>query len=424
MGILDFLFSSPKADMACDACVKSFAQMWATFNSRGDAVPGEDAYQARSSPLPTTVPAAERLVAIGDIHGDYHKAVRAFRLAGLTDEHGRWSGGQTVAVQVGDILDRGDHEIRILLMLERLAREAEEAGGRLYLLNGNHETMNVMGDHRYATPGANLEFLGFSIWRDFCALMKRRSGCPAPEGQLDPLEERRAAAAAASSSLSALQMARLRPYNWLRSRALQPGGEIARRFFAARSTVLQVGDNVFVHGGVLPAHVEYGLERINRETQSWMLGGPDAPSRAPAFLRGGSAIVWARAFSASDERRCDCDTLQSVLQSIPGAQRMVVGHTIQTRGINSACEARVIRVDVGMSHGCGDGPVEVLEVLPDGQVRRLREHKPPVLVGPSPPRHPQHVPQQPHHQHHQQHPPPQGPVKAGHVAAGAASTAA
>lgn len=47
---------------------------------------------------------------------------------------------------------------------------------------------------------------------------------------------------------------------------------------------------------------------------------------------------------------------------------MVVGHTIQTRGINSACESRVVRVDVGMSHGCGDGPVEVLEVLKDGQV--------------------------------------------------------
>lgn len=54
---------------------------------------------------------------------------------------------------MGDILDRGDHEIRILILLERLAAEAAAAGGRLYLLNGNHETMNVMGDHRYATPG-------------------------------------------------------------------------------------------------------------------------------------------------------------------------------------------------------------------------------------------------------------------------------
>ena len=46
-------------------------------------------------------------------------------------------------------------------------------------------------------------------------------------------------------------------------------------------------------------------------------------------------------------------------QSIPGAQRMVVGHTIQGQGINSACEGRVFRVDVGMSRGCGDGEPQV-----------------------------------------------------------------
>ena len=46
-------------------------------------------------------------------------------------------------------------------------------------------------------------------------------------------------------------------------------------------------------------------------------------------------------------------------QSIPGAQRMVVGHTIQGQGINSACEGRVFRVDVGLSRGCGDGDPQV-----------------------------------------------------------------
>ena len=45
-------------------------------------------------------PAAERLVAIGDLHGDMSKARRAFRLGGLIDEDDRWSGGSTTAVQV------------------------------------------------------------------------------------------------------------------------------------------------------------------------------------------------------------------------------------------------------------------------------------------------------------------------------------
>ena len=44
---------------------------------------------------------------------------------------------------------------------------------------------------------------------------------------------------------------------------------------------------------------------------------------------------------------------------MPGAQRMVVGHTIQEAGINTACNDRVFRIDVGLSQGCGDGAPEV-----------------------------------------------------------------
>ena len=102
---------------------------------------------------PFKVPAPHRLVAIGDLHGDLMKTKRALRLAGLMDDKERWCGGQTVAVQVGDILDRGDQELQIFYLLERLQVEAKAVGGALYVLNGNHETMNVSNNHRYATPG-------------------------------------------------------------------------------------------------------------------------------------------------------------------------------------------------------------------------------------------------------------------------------
>jgi hypothetical protein len=36
-----------------------------------------------------------------------------------------------------------------------------------------------------------------------------------------------------------------------------------------------------------------------------------------------------------------------------------VGHTIQDKGINGACGGRVLRVDVGLSAGCGNGEVQV-----------------------------------------------------------------
>lgn len=49
-----------------------------------------------------------------------------------------------------------------------------------------------------------------------------------------------------------------------RKRALAPGGVLTSRFMARHPVVLQIGSNVFVHAGLLPSHVEYGLERINR----------------------------------------------------------------------------------------------------------------------------------------------------------------
>ena len=36
----------------------------------------------------------------------------------------------------------------------------------------------------------------------------------------------------------------------------------------------QIGDSVFVHGGLRIKHVEYGLEKLNRETAAWLEGAP------------------------------------------------------------------------------------------------------------------------------------------------------
>ncbi len=59
-------------------------------------------------------------------------------------------------------------------------------------------------------------------------------------------------------------MSALHPYNWLRGRALRPGGEVARRFLAPRPIVLQVGgarsknDAPHIHGGMRKGVVYIG----------------------------------------------------------------------------------------------------------------------------------------------------------------------
>lgn len=93
--------------------------------------------------------------AVGDLHGDLVQTMRVLQVAGLMaapvlGEPAQWVGGDATLVQMGDILDRGDDEIGILRLLWQLAEGAEEAGGAVYILNGNHETLNVAGDFRCA----------------------------------------------------------------------------------------------------------------------------------------------------------------------------------------------------------------------------------------------------------------------------------
>ena len=113
------------------------------------------------------------------------------------------------------------------MLLRELDAQAREEGGAVYMLNGNHESLNVCGDFRYATPGGFRE----------AALAAGLRG-------------------AASSALDAQLRARLALY--------APGGPMALEL-ALNPTVLVVGRTMFAHGGIMPSHVAYGLEKLNGE---------------------------------------------------------------------------------------------------------------------------------------------------------------
>ena len=111
-------------------------------------------------------PQPERLVAIGDLHGDVkatREALRAARVLHTTRDE--WVGGETVVVQVGDQLDRGDNELPVLALLHRLQVQASNAGGAVHILAGNHESMNARGNFRYATRGAQQRFQQWAMVR-------------------------------------------------------------------------------------------------------------------------------------------------------------------------------------------------------------------------------------------------------------------
>ncbi len=270
----------------------------------------------------TRQPAAARVVAIGDLHGDFEATLRVLRLVGAIDAEQKWIGGDLVLVQTGDQLDRGDGEQAIVDLFSRLVVEAEAAGGAVHVLNGNHETMNALGDMRYVTVG------GFRDFED----------------------------AVAPADLQHSVLEGVQPEVRARVAAFMPGGRYAR-VLAERNVAVIVGDSVFVHGGVTPRYAREGVDAFNEETRRWLLGEQPRP---PAAIVDPEGPVWTRRYSqAVDEAACR--DLDEALQLL-GAKRMVVGHTVQERGITSACEGKIWRIDVGLAAHYGSAPAQALEI--------------------------------------------------------------
>lgn len=309
--------------LACDQARVQEPEARRTVTASAAALPVVGLSDRLSRPEPP------RLVAIGDLHGDLDHTRRALRLAGAIDANGSWTGGPLVVVQTGDEIDRGDDDRAVLDSVERWRTEARGAHGEFIALLGNHELMNAAFDFRYVTPA------GFSSFAAFAAR---------DAGTLGTLIE---------------------PDQLGRAAAFAPGAPYAV-LLASRPIVVKVGDTVFAHGGILPQHVRYGLDKMNDEVDAWLRGQRAAP---PDVAVAQSGPVWTREYSSGSAEGA-CAELDRVLAEL-GAKRMVVGHTVQASGITSACGGHVWRIDVGLSHVYG-GPIEALQIEND-RLTVLRE---------------------------------------------------
>ncbi|CAO2824854.1 unnamed protein product [Amaranthus hypochondriacus] len=327
---------------------------------------------------PTFVSAPDRrIVAVGDLHGDISKARWALNMAGVLSADGRdlWTGGETVLVQLGDILDRGEDEIAILSLLRSLDMQARLEGGAVFQVNGNHETMNVEGDFRYVDSGgfdectAFLEYLNERNhdWEDAFVNWVTIS----EKYKEDHLKSR--------NYFGPWNLVERQRGVLARSVLLQPGGPLAREL-ARHPIVLKVNDWVFCHGGLLPHHVGYGIERMNNDVSRWMRGLHDEDTSSLSFIatKGYDSVVWNRLYSRDSSDYADYqikqihDILQETLQAVD-AKAMVVGHTPQTAGVNCEYNCSIWRVDVGMSSGVLDSRPEVLEII-GNKARAIRSH--------------------------------------------------
>ena len=236
----------------------------------GDASNDDDHFLSRYSLPPTVIgrddyrpnlKKKQRVVAFGDVHGDI-SALRDFLVAAevldpdSTNDEPMWSGGETICVQTGDVLDRGDDELACFKLLATLSRQAKKAGGALLLLYGNHESLNAAGLFQYADPGGNAEFertVGRRIDYNF------------------------------GSNRWRLQFAGNEPSRWA---AMEPGGLLSEDLLGNMMVACVLGRTAFVHAGLTADHLrggkkggeegggEYGgISRLNEQAREWILTG-------------------------------------------------------------------------------------------------------------------------------------------------------
>ncbi len=316
----------------------------------------------------------ERVVAFADVHGAHEELTALLQSVGVIDAGLRWSGGKTHLVSLGDLLDRGADSRKVMDLLMRLQAEATAAGGRVHVVLGNHETMNVLGDLRYVAAD---EFAAFFAHR----------------------------------------------------RLLGPQGRYGEWLLGLPAAV-HVNDTVYMHGGPSALLHDRGIERLNRDYASvvneylaaesalrdaGLIEPEDAYAQRPDVAAGrlqalppgpsrdalASAVErlrradddpllgptgpnWYRGAALCNEC-AEADVLRPFLGQT-GARRVVVGHTVARNAtVVSRFDGAVVKLDAGMNRAVYRGrPAALVSEGATSRVAYALPTVPPAAVPPEP----------------------------------------
>lgn len=309
--------------------------------------------------MPTVLPEADRIIAIGDVHGDMKLVVDSLVISkviipsktkvntvsvklGKRTYNYQWSGGKTIVVQIGDqndscrpvngtcdhIEDDTADDIPIMMFFTKLHELALKSGGGVYSLIGNHEIMNIKGDLRY-TSNSNIN--RFKEYKD-------------------PFTNEKYSGTAQENF----------------KKAFSNGNEYANLIGCTRQSVLIIGDFLFIHAGINKYFLENfrgrdQLQRLNKLVKKWILTkldelqkkGMEDDSLEQLLHNADNSPFWMRVLGQlPDHLPYDDPQCKELLEPIIEAYKikgMVIGHTPQMNGINETCGNKLFRIDVGAS---------------------------------------------------------------------------
>tara|TARA_B100000768_G_C11249021_1_gene363192 strand:- start:350 stop:1423 length:1074 start_codon:yes stop_codon:yes gene_type:complete len=298
----------------------------------------------KEPPISVIKNAPEKIVVIGDLHGDWNATINSLKTANLIKDipgekyKKKWIGADTILVQLGDQIDRcrldrgpchfhnatkNDEasDIKILEFFTELHKQASKKGGAVYSILGNHEMMNVVGDFKYVSRENLMEF--------------------SEDGTLE-------------SGINK------------RKKLFKPGNKYANFLACTRKVAMVIGKNLFIHAGIVPEIAnKYKVKDINSIVALFLFDKlKEQDKYNDLLINPSTSPYWTRLLgnlNRSSNKQyissiCDIIFKSGMLSNLLGTknihsiERIFIGHTPQMlKGINTICNNKIYYMDVGVS---------------------------------------------------------------------------
>jgi hypothetical protein len=302
----------------------------------------------------------EKIVAVGDIHGDYKAFTKILKGTGLIDNKLHWTGGKTHLVQIGDVLDKGDYAKEILDLLMKLEKEAEEAGGKVHMLIGNHEELNITGvifnRRNEFTIRQLVSFLPDGYREKQVRKFRKITGN-------NPTKKTGLASSLDSDLMpfweNIVNESRTDSKHPARRAYLQNFNKIYGKWILHGNAVIKINNIILVHGGISEKFSKLGLKKINNRLRLELedlrravmnFTRPMIPEYKRQIIWETNGPYWYRGYYQIDEDDFK-ETLDKILNNLE-AEYMVIAHTprvIKTKKDMQLFQGRVWMIDTGIS---------------------------------------------------------------------------
>jgi hypothetical protein len=267
----------------------------------------------------------ENVFAISDVECSFTNTESILRAGGVIDEQYNWSYGTNHLVVNGDMFSRGHDMVALLWLLYKLDHEARQSGGMVHILLANHEAMNLRGDVRYVRP-RYLEFV------------------------------------------EAIDI----PYVKLFDEHTELG-----RWLRTKHTIIRIGRNLFVHGGISPQFMEWDISptEVNNIVRRDLGKQNSELDEVSAQIFGSFGPHWYRGMVHTTEDRHPVFAEGiSPMQSHFDVDRFIVGHC-KGENVFKLRERKVVVIDVNHTRNREEERARALKIERTDESDRLSRVK-------------------------------------------------